>query len=1165
MVAQEDGGQPISGVVESIEPNEDAGGWSVRLRGDDGNLYSIDASDGALIRPEPVGDGSQAQPVSVEDVRDVQIAEQQVNTEPSEAQKEAGNYRHGHLEIQGLDIAIENPAGSVRSGVDKAGNPWSNAINHTYGYIKDATAKDGDKLDVFIGPDPMGGQVFVIDQIDPDTGSYDEGKVMLGFSSEQEAIEAYQSNYSAGWKGAGAITGMDMPAFKAWIAKGDTRKPLAYVKPKPAPKETSQPSTGTAVTGGAQPQPLNRGSAIRLAASLTKNDFPSDAVPHPTQPGMWAVVPKGEEGAQGSQPAVPRETQNSQRPAPVAQATLPDRTGQEPQQPSAQTAAAALPSPQASKKATSRPRTLIAAIAKRGGINRSIMQDVGADPKGRYAPGLFTKNGTTDLSELAEYLFNEDGFAQIRQDSEIGPARELEELLVRALGGEQILTAEAMERGMQSEQNAEIMVKAKQAGIKTAFRKIDDIAAELAKYETETLEKAGVLDDTDAELAYLDSMLSDAEEANFSAEQAQQFVARPMSDAEVSAWLGEDHVSAVTENQGTRQEAVAGKSQESRQAGDGTARQQEGFGLQQQTREDLTAKTARAADESIANRAAADRERDVFALTPQTQEKTQGATAQGGLFTPTGEASQQAKESAPDEVSRAKEVLDAAGITGTDRTTTIAAVRRGDLTAEEVAEAHGKNSIASHTGNVIYGVAAGYAHNTGQVFVGDPAGLSPVAFVRRLENMISSALKYGATDHLYPHAAQIDPKTYYTNTLDYPDFAERVKAYGLKWREGDFSHNLSNMLETSYNIAKDFYPDIENFVYDFDRRTFVDQRTDEPVDREGFKELSKELRAVKPTRYSGGSATLARAALFNTLLRGEGGSGWPRIVAGLGDQLSGRGLDPALKRLFYSKTSPSNEGLSVSDVKEAIAGPLAKLKNIPDVRVVQDQSEIPEVEAKLKSAAERFLKDGDKEALRELESFDLNPVEGAYVDGTLWIVAGSIKTADRARAVLAHEAVGHMSVEQMLDAADTALMPRLIKNVKLLDKAGNRYIRELAAAVDKTQPGLSADQRAKEIIAQIAERGDQGKEMTPIVRNLWRKIIDGIKAFYKLVFDQNLTDQDVRDIVATAERWAQGDEHVTAEIDGTMKSMSLSRRDGAPPKLDLDGRHDDSGYSNTSK
>ena len=42
-----------------------------------------------------------------------------------------------------------------------------------------------------------------------------------------------------------------------------------------------------------------------------------------------------------------------------------------------------------------------------------------------------------------------------------------------------------------------------------------------------------------------------------------------------------------------------------------------------------------------------------------------------------------------DEVSKAKEALDAAGVTGTDKLNTIAQVRDGKLTAEEVAEAHG--------------------------------------------------------------------------------------------------------------------------------------------------------------------------------------------------------------------------------------------------------------------------------------------------------------------------------------------------------------------------------------------------------------------------------------------------------------------------------------------
>lgn len=218
-------GQVITGQIAGIQDSD--GQPMARFVGADGQVWMIQPGE-ADIKPAPAGDGTRAAPVQAETAEHVKIAEQAVNTDPSEAQNEAGNYQLGHLAIQGLDIAIENPAGSVRSGVDKAGKPWANTLNHTYGYIKGATAADGDKLDAFIGPDPQSQQVFVIDQIDPDTGRYDEGKVMLGFNSMDEARAAYLSNYDADWRGLGDITPMVMPAFKAWIAKGETHKPLAY-------------------------------------------------------------------------------------------------------------------------------------------------------------------------------------------------------------------------------------------------------------------------------------------------------------------------------------------------------------------------------------------------------------------------------------------------------------------------------------------------------------------------------------------------------------------------------------------------------------------------------------------------------------------------------------------------------------------------------------------------------------------------------------------------------------------------------------------------------------------------------------------------------------------------------------------------------------------------
>jgi hypothetical protein len=68
------------------------------------------------------------------------------HTDPTEAQKEAGNYRKGHTRISGLDISIENPAGSVRSGQDRSGKPWSVEMGAHYGYIRGTEGRDGDHV-----------------------------------------------------------------------------------------------------------------------------------------------------------------------------------------------------------------------------------------------------------------------------------------------------------------------------------------------------------------------------------------------------------------------------------------------------------------------------------------------------------------------------------------------------------------------------------------------------------------------------------------------------------------------------------------------------------------------------------------------------------------------------------------------------------------------------------------------------------------------------------------------------------------------------------------------------------------------------------------------------------------------------------------------------------
>lgn len=141
--------------------------------------------------------------------------------EPTEAQKLAGNYKKGEpFDLNGFRIVVENPSGSVRRGKDPDGKEWESPILHHYGDLKGVKGVDGDDMDVFIGRDPSNQKVFVIDQIDPKTGKFDEHKVMMGFASVDEAADGYLANYESGWQGMGSITEMTLDEFRQWT-QGD--------------------------------------------------------------------------------------------------------------------------------------------------------------------------------------------------------------------------------------------------------------------------------------------------------------------------------------------------------------------------------------------------------------------------------------------------------------------------------------------------------------------------------------------------------------------------------------------------------------------------------------------------------------------------------------------------------------------------------------------------------------------------------------------------------------------------------------------------------------------------------------------------------------------------------------------------------------------------------
>lgn len=125
----------------------------------------------------------------------------------------------GHTKFQGLPIAIENRAGSVRSGVDAGGHKWRTKMVFPYGYIESTEGADGDGVDCYVGPKKDAATAFVVHQKDPQTGEYDEDKVMLGFPDKKAAREAFEVHYDDPEKFLGPISEVSMERLNQLVAE----------------------------------------------------------------------------------------------------------------------------------------------------------------------------------------------------------------------------------------------------------------------------------------------------------------------------------------------------------------------------------------------------------------------------------------------------------------------------------------------------------------------------------------------------------------------------------------------------------------------------------------------------------------------------------------------------------------------------------------------------------------------------------------------------------------------------------------------------------------------------------------------------------------------------------------------------------------------------------
>ena len=216
-------GRPVNG-SEGGEVSSERGrstvseGKEVAAPSEDGAKVGVTDGEKSSATGGVVPSGKGNTPLSEK----IATASAEVNTEPTEAQKEAGNYKKGHVQVGTFDITIEQPQGSVRKGTDADGKQWESKMNNTYGYIRGAVGVDGDHIDVFLSNDIdgwNGRRVFVVDQYNPD-GSFDEHKVMLGFNDADEAKNDYLANYENGWENGRRIdvTAVNLEDFEKWIA-----------------------------------------------------------------------------------------------------------------------------------------------------------------------------------------------------------------------------------------------------------------------------------------------------------------------------------------------------------------------------------------------------------------------------------------------------------------------------------------------------------------------------------------------------------------------------------------------------------------------------------------------------------------------------------------------------------------------------------------------------------------------------------------------------------------------------------------------------------------------------------------------------------------------------------------------------------------------------------
>jgi phage-related protein (TIGR01555 family) len=106
---------------------------------------------------------------------------------------------HRDLDFAGIPLSIEYEKGERRQIHNDRGQlVFDNLVKHPYGFIRNTVGRDGDEIDIILGPVENAPNVYIIDMQDlgPDVDKReDEDKIMLGFPAEEDAKRAFLGMY----------------------------------------------------------------------------------------------------------------------------------------------------------------------------------------------------------------------------------------------------------------------------------------------------------------------------------------------------------------------------------------------------------------------------------------------------------------------------------------------------------------------------------------------------------------------------------------------------------------------------------------------------------------------------------------------------------------------------------------------------------------------------------------------------------------------------------------------------------------------------------------------------------------------------------------------------------------------------------------------------------